>query len=60
MNSEMKNKHIDDTTMSLYVGGGLRLRKELVEWLQTHLKECQLCAKALEQKIDEMAEKESR
>ena len=59
MNSEMKNKHIDDTTMSLYLGGGLSLRKELVEWLQAHLKECQLCSKALEQKINKIAEQEN-
>jgi len=56
MGSEMKNKHIDDITMSLYLGGGLSLRKDLIEWLQAHLKECHLCAKALEQKIDMMAE----
>ena len=59
MKSEMENKHIDDITMSLYLGGGLSLRKELVEWLQAHLEECHLCAKALEQRIDEMAEQEN-
>ena len=46
----MKDKHIDDMTMSLYLGGGSSLRKDLVEWVQTHLEECELCAKKLEEK----------
>jgi len=50
----MKDKHIDDMTMSLYLGGGSSLRKDLVEWVQLHLNECDLCSKKLETKLNEM------
>jgi len=51
---KMKDKHIDDMTMSLYLGGGSSLRKDLVEWVQLHLNECDLCSKKLETKLNEM------
>jgi len=54
----MKDKHIDDMTMSLYLGGGSSLRKDLVEWVQLHLNECELCAKKLETKLNEMADQQ--
>ena len=54
----MKDKHIDDITMSLYLGGGLNLRKDLVKWMQSHLNECELCAKKLEGKLDEIAKQQ--
>ena len=46
--------HIDNITMSLYLGGGLNLRKDLVKWVQSHLNECELCAKKLEEQLNEM------
>lgn len=52
---KMKDKHIDDMTMSLYLGGGSNLKRDLVEWVQLHLKECDLCSKKLETKLNEMA-----
>ena len=54
----MKDKHIDDMTMSLYLGGGSSLRKNLVEWVQLHLKECDLCSKKLEARLNEMADQQ--
>lgn len=55
---KMKDKHIDDMTMSLYLGGGSSLRKDLVEWVQLHLNECDLCSKKLETKLNEMADQQ--
>ncbi len=55
---KMKDKHIDDMTMSLYLGGGASLRKDLVEWVQLHLNECELCAKALEARLNEMTDQQ--
>jgi len=52
---KMKDKHIDDMTMSLYLGGGSNLKRDLVEWVQLHLKKCDLCSKKLETKLNEMA-----
>jgi len=46
--------HIDNITMSLYLGGGIRLRKGLVKWVQLHLRECDFCAKKLEEQLNEM------
>lgn len=46
--------HIDNITMSLYLGGGIRLRKGLVKWVQLHLNECELCAKKLEERLNDM------
>ena len=51
----MKDKHIDDMTMSLYLGGGSNLKRDLMEWVQLHLKECDLCSKQLGTKLNEMA-----
>jgi hypothetical protein len=50
----MKNKHIDDMTMSLYLRGGLCLNKDLVKWIQLHLNECELCAKKLEENVNKV------
>ena len=55
---KMKDKHIDDMTMSLYLGGGSSLRKDLVEWVQLHLNECELCAKNLEARLNEMTDQQ--
>ena len=46
--------HIDNITMSLYLGGGAQLREDLVLWIQSHLKRCEQCAKVLENKLDEV------
>ena len=56
--TKMKDKHIDDMTMSLYLGGGSSLRKDLVEWVQSHLEECELCAKNLEARLNEMTDQQ--
>lgn len=55
---KMKDKHIDDMTMSLYLGGGSNLRKDLVKWVQSHLEECEPCAKNLETKLNEMTDQQ--
>lgn len=47
-------RHIDGITMSLYLDGGIHLRKDLVKWAQLHLRKCELCAKKLEEQLDEM------
>ena len=52
----MNDGHISDITMSLYLRGGTKLRKQLVEWIQTHLGECDLCAEKLEEALNEMAD----
>jgi hypothetical protein len=54
----MKNKHIDNMTMSLYLRGGVYLKKDLVKWAQLHLTECELCAKKLEEQLNKMAEQQ--
>ncbi len=56
--TKMKDKHIDDITMSLYLGGGSNLRKDLVEWAQLHLEECELCAGKLEARLNEMVDQQ--
>jgi len=48
----MKNKHIDDITIAIYLGEGLHLKKEYAEWIQTHLKECDECAARLEKQLE--------
>jgi hypothetical protein len=48
----MKNKHIDDITIAIYLGGGLHLKKEYAEWIETHLKECDECAARLEKQLE--------
>ena len=50
----MKNKHIDDMTMSLYLRGGVCLKKDLIKWAKLHLTECKLCAKKLEEKLKQI------
>ena len=57
--TKMKDKHIDDMTMSLYLGCGSNLRKDLVEWVQLHLEECGLCAKKLETKLNEVTDQQT-
>jgi hypothetical protein len=48
----MKNKHIDDVTITIYLGGGLQLKKEYAEWIKTHLKDCDECAARLERQME--------
>jgi len=48
----MKNKHIDDITIAIYLGGGLHLKKGYAEKIQTHLKECDECAARLEKQLE--------
>lgn len=56
--TKMKDKHIDDMTMSLYLGGGSNLKRNLVEWVQSHLEECESCAKNLEARLNEMTDQQ--
>ncbi len=55
---KMKDKHIDDMTMSLYLGGGSNLKRDLVEWVQSHLEECESCTKNLETRLNEMTDQQ--
>jgi len=54
----MRNTHIDNITMSLYISGYMHLKKSVIKKLQQHLSRCELCAERFEHQFQKAVSQE--